>query len=279
MTKMLLTLLLFIGFTWGGQASITTTQISINEEEALEMEVRATVEDNLLKLTVTRDGDTKNFEVDLDDEEAVAALDDLLDEMDVAFNVRRVAAKHRCQMKVSKRGYLGVHVQELTGQLRNYFGIPDDQGVLVTEVVEDSPAETAGLKAGDVILKVGDEEIGSTRELTRTIRQTDPESTVALTIVRDRNEQQVTVTLGAVEVPGMAWSGKHPMKSMKRFKGGKMPPWRGMYFFHDDDEDEEDLGYYFPRSIPFPDYGELEKELDELREELERLKAEIEELK
>jgi serine protease Do len=86
---------------------------------------------------------------------------------------------------------LGVTVQELTDQLAGYFGAGD--GVLVTTVGDDSAARTAGLRAGDVITRVDGEAVTNGAELRR--RLTDAEGTATLTIVRDRKEQTITVTL------------------------------------------------------------------------------------
>jgi serine protease Do len=88
---------------------------------------------------------------------------------------------------------LGVSVQELAGQLGQYFGAAD--GVLVTSVSSGTPAEAAGLKAGDVITKVGDATVGSVGDLRRRLGEASGE--VAVTIVRERQEQTVTVPLGA----------------------------------------------------------------------------------
>jgi len=55
--------------------------------------------------------------------------------------------------------FLGVKVEKLTDQLREYFNVSDGLGVLVAEVVEESPAEKAGLKAGDVITKIEEREV------------------------------------------------------------------------------------------------------------------------
>src|SRR5688572_28068188 len=60
---------------------------------------------------------------------------------------------------------LGVKVQEMSEELRDYFGAPDDAGVLVNSVVKDSPAEKAGIKPGDVITEVDGKKVEDTREL------------------------------------------------------------------------------------------------------------------
>jgi len=93
-------------------------------------------------------------------------------------------------------GYLGVQTYPLNDQLAEYFGVPEGQGVLVLEVVENSPAEAAGLRAGDVILSVGDTEIDSPRDLRRAIRHMDPESTVSIKVSRKGEIRTLDATLG-----------------------------------------------------------------------------------
>jgi len=91
----------------------------------------------------------------------------------------------------STGGRLGVGIQSLSDQLASYFGVED--GVLVTSVEKDSAAEKAGLRAGDVITKVGDREIDDTGDLMRAI--SDAEGSVTIQIVRDKKTQTVTATL------------------------------------------------------------------------------------
>jgi serine protease Do len=81
-------------------------------------------------------------------------------------------------------GWNGITVQDLTGQLGEYFGA--SEGVLVTAVEDGSAAKTLGLKAGDVITKIGDYTVRSTADWWR--RMTAASGEVAVTIVRDRKE-------------------------------------------------------------------------------------------
>jgi serine protease Do len=96
---------------------------------------------------------------------------------------------------------LGVSADELTPQLAQYFGVKQGKGVLVREVDSGTPAEKAGLKAGDCIVRVGSKEIGSVGDLQRALvdqaRETaDGKRQVELTIVRDRHELTVKADLG-----------------------------------------------------------------------------------
>jgi serine protease Do len=93
---------------------------------------------------------------------------------------------------------LGISADELTPQLADYFGVKQGKGVLVREVEDGTPAQKAGLKAGDVIVKIGDKEIASISDLRRALRpDSDEKQKVTLTLIRDRKEQTVSVELEA----------------------------------------------------------------------------------
>jgi serine protease Do len=91
------------------------------------------------------------------------------------------------------RGRLGVTVSQLSGQLAAYFGAKE--GVLVTAVAEGSPAEKAGLKAGDVITSVNSERVTSPSQLTRALRGVNDAAEVTLGIVRDKKETAIKATI------------------------------------------------------------------------------------
>jgi S1-C subfamily serine protease len=66
---------------------------------------------------------------------------------------------------------LGIDAEDLSGQLGDYFGAPDGEGVLVREVMPGTPAEKAGLKAGDVILRVDSERVRNADDLRSALRE------------------------------------------------------------------------------------------------------------
>lgn len=67
------------------------------------------------------------------------------------------------------RGWLGVAIQDLDKELAEYYGIPGEKGVLVTEVFPGDPAETAGIKPKDIVIEVNGKKVETSRELSRTI--------------------------------------------------------------------------------------------------------------
>ena len=92
----------------------------------------------------------------------------------------------------SPRARLGVQLNSLTPQLAEYFGAKDG-GVLVSSVTKDSPAEKAGLKAGDVITSIDGDRIRDTDDLVDELR--DKEGEVTVGILRDKKESSVKATI------------------------------------------------------------------------------------
>lgn len=92
------------------------------------------------------------------------------------------------------RGRLGVQLESLSEQLGEYFGVSDGHGALITSVREESPAAAAGLKAGDVITRVGDAGVDDAMDVARAVREADTGS-LAITIVREGSTRTVTVDL------------------------------------------------------------------------------------
>jgi serine protease Do len=93
------------------------------------------------------------------------------------------------------RGYLGVHIQDLTPELARAFGLKDGTGVLIGDVSADTPASRAGLKKGDVILKVNGEPVGAMNQLHVQIAQFAPGTQIKLQIWRNGSTQDVLVKL------------------------------------------------------------------------------------
>jgi len=93
-------------------------------------------------------------------------------------------------------GWLGVQLQTLDPEMTKTLQLPDDQGVLVDDVVEDSPAAAAGLKHGDVIIAFQGNPVREVKDLTKAVRKANPGDEVAVTVLRDGERQDLKVTLG-----------------------------------------------------------------------------------
>ena len=94
------------------------------------------------------------------------------------------------------RGYLGIGLQDLNQDLSTSFNIKDSKGALVSDVKEDSPADLAGLKQGDVIIEYQGIRVEDGVALQRLVTRTPIGSTVPLKVVRDGREHELTVRVG-----------------------------------------------------------------------------------
>ena len=115
--------------------------------------------------------------------------------IDVAMNVEPAAA---ATGHVS-RGKLGVTIQRVTQGLADSFGLPQPEGALVSSVEKGSPAEKAGLKPGDVILKLNGELLNDSSDLSVQIAAITPGTVVNLEVWRNRAAKNIAVTLGSLE--------------------------------------------------------------------------------
>jgi len=94
------------------------------------------------------------------------------------------------------RGWLGTEIQQLTPSLVESLGMQSPQGALIAEVKEGSPAMSAHLKAGDVIIAVNGEQVNGSADLVRKIGALGPGTDVELQILRNGQKETISVTLG-----------------------------------------------------------------------------------
>jgi Do/DeqQ family serine protease len=94
------------------------------------------------------------------------------------------------------RGYLGVYPQEITQDIKEAMNLPSTEGVLISEVVDNTPASKAGLKAGDVIIKFNGIKVKDVSQFRRLVAEQSPGSKVSIEIIRDGKTVMLTATLG-----------------------------------------------------------------------------------
>src|SRR5262245_20113506 len=94
-----------------------------------------------------------------------------------------------------KRVYLGVYtvpVEDMNSRVRKHLKLKDTEGVVVLEVMPDSPADEAGLRHGDVITHVNGKAVEDEEELREDLNRQGPDKPVKLSILRDGEEREVT---------------------------------------------------------------------------------------
>ena len=108
------------------------------------------------------------------------------------------------------RGWLGVAIQDLTEELREYYNLADRKGVLVTETFPGDPAEKSGIEPGDIILKVNGKEVGNSRELSRMIAEAPVGEEVQILVLRGKDTKTFHVALSKRKDTETAMSGEGP---------------------------------------------------------------------
>ncbi len=156
------------------------------------------------------------------------------------------------------RGRLGVYIEDVSGDLAEYFEIPGGEGVLVEGVVEDSPAEAAGIKAGDIIYKIDGKTLCCTEELVKAIAKMETDKQTPIVLIRKGKEVTVQVVVAESEYD----------KAMKEYKIQLGDLGKKEYFIKASAGDE----------LSDKERAELKAELKELQKELEELREELKEL-
>jgi serine protease Do len=108
--------------------------------------------------------------------------------------VQRVVSEIRKSGSVT-RGWLGVQIQSLSEDTAQALGLPNANGAIVAEVISGSPAEKAGFKQGDVVLKMNGTAVKDNRDLTRRVGGLNAGETATFVVWRDNREMTITVTI------------------------------------------------------------------------------------
>ena len=150
-------------------------------------------------------------------------------------------------------GYLGVQVQDVTRALQRARNLPTEEGALVNRVEDESPADRAGIRRGDVITEVDRDKIDSSQDLIRVVGGLEPGSRVRVTLWRSGSVRTVNVQLG--ERP-------HGMMGMPGMPNMRIP-----------DNDDQ------PVMPPSMSDRDVQRQIRELRDQLQELRQEIQSLR
>ena len=170
-----------------------------------------------------------------------------------------------------RRGFLGVGLTELSPELREHFGAPDEAGVMVSSVEDGSPADKAGLKVGDIIAAIDGKDVKSSWDIRAQVREFKEGEQVPLTVYRDGKAQNLSATIAMRERPELDMA---PFLFRGDGEGKPM-------VFHLDREQLRDLpraergDVLLPR-MRSPREAELEKRLKELEKRLAELEKMLE---
>jgi serine protease Do len=113
----------------------------------------------------------------------------------IPIDIARFVSNSLVKYGSVKRAYLGAAIQPLTPELAKEFQVETNRGALVSKVMPESPAEKAGIKRGDVVIRFGDEEIVSPSQLVSEVEQTPTGQKRTVEVIRDGKPQRIDVTL------------------------------------------------------------------------------------
>lgn len=117
----------------------------------------------------------------------------------VPSNLARSVVDQLQEFGETRRGWLGVRIQQVTDDIAESLDMEEATGALVAGVTADGPAEKSGVQPGDVILTFDGKDVPSMRELPRIVADTAVGKAVSVTVLRDGEEVEIAVTLGRLE--------------------------------------------------------------------------------
>ncbi len=94
------------------------------------------------------------------------------------------------------RGWIGIETQDITPELADSFGLPQESGTIIAGVVRNGPADRAGIRPGDILLTVDGKKVGNTNEMLNLIAQLTPGGKSTMTLMRKNHAATVRVTVG-----------------------------------------------------------------------------------
>jgi serine protease Do len=117
----------------------------------------------------------------------------------IPSNSAKIVIDQLIEFGETKRGWLGVRIQDVTKEIADIEKLDEPRGALVASVAENSPSDKGGVKAGDIILEFDDEKIKEMRELPMIVAKTKVGKKVKVKIWRNKKEIIKTITLGRLE--------------------------------------------------------------------------------
>ena len=136
----------------------------------------------------------------------------------IGFSIPSNMAKRIYTELVAKgkvtRGWLGVSIQPLTPELAKGFGLKEPRGVLISDVVQESPAEKAGIVAGDIVTEFDKRKVESPQDLQKAVAVTTPGKGVPVKVWRDKTEKTLEIRIGETPDEAVARRSTNKGKTM-----------------------------------------------------------------
>jgi len=126
---------------------------------------------------------------------------------------KRIYTELAAKGKVT-RGWLGVSIQPLSAELAKGFGLKEPKGVLISDVVQESPADKAGLTAGDIVTEFDKKKVESPQDLQKVVALTPPGKGVSIKVWRDKGEKTLEIKIGETPDDSVALKSTNKSKTL-----------------------------------------------------------------
>ncbi len=116
-------------------------------------------------------------------------------------------------------GWLGVSVQDVNDRTVKKYKLKNDEGAFISSVVDDSPADSAGIREGDVIVEFGGKQVYDSDDLVKVVGRTPPGTKVSARLIRDGQQKNVDVTVGKLKERNSTFGGYLRTMPPEPFRG------------------------------------------------------------
>ncbi len=143
----------------------------------------------------------------------------------VPINYAKTIVDQIIKGKKVEQGWIGISIQDMDYRLAKYFNLPSAEGVLTLKVLDDSPAQEAGLRDRDIILSINDVKMRSSALLIKYISNRDIGETVDIKVLRQGGEKNIPVKIARRPEPEDLWESKTPAGQDNL---ADAQPWKGL---------------------------------------------------
>ncbi len=133
----------------------------------------------------------------------------------IPINIALEVADQLKQHGHVNRGWLGVVIQEVNRDLAESFGLDKPSGALVAQVIEGSPAEKSGIKAGDIIIEFNEFALNLASDLPPIVGRVSPGTDVDIVVIREKRERKLSVRVGELSEDEMARTSRKTASPLK----------------------------------------------------------------
>jgi S1-C subfamily serine protease len=248
-----------------GDIIISLDGTKLTGSDQLSEMIRKYQKGDQVKMTVLRKGKELTLTATIgvrDDDDALALL-----EKSKSPKPYKKSFSYYYDKSSLSNSYIGINLESLNAQLGEYFGVKDGEGALVTEVIDESPAQKAGLKAGDVIVSIDGKPVKSPSDVQKAIRKKDKGDKATIGILREKKNMEMAVEIEersafSFDMPDIVIP---DVPGLDNFDFHYLPKMKGLY--HGDFDDD------------IPSMEGLEESMKQLQEQMQKLQEQMEEMR